>query len=401
MKAYNLFVLLLFFMLIIAELPAQVGINPNGSEPDVSAMLDVASSDKGMLIPRMTAQQRDNISQPADGLLVYLTDDNHFYYFDGIKWDKVGPEEENPPIDSLLGKRVGNPNYNILKLNMGDGSLGLANDGVRIAPDGTLKFKTLDIKGASQGTNSIPIHASTNTDKWLNFRSSGGNNPGRAGALFSSRNFKHFFLYSENQELKIDFSSQQSGNPDVDNAAPLMKLNSNGLVLTRAPKWETGNEDSGKILSADADGKADWVDRPSQADRVVYTFDNNRQSISGSGNSSWVVTSPFTDWLTIENGQFLTIRATFAAELPSGSGNDPIRFRILSEGQSGCITTSGGTTDFLDVYQEIRGHSIQTTLQRAFISNCTGAFRFALETDCSATDDDIELEKIEITAVKY
>jgi hypothetical protein len=62
--------------------------------PDNSALLDVKSSDKGMLVPRMTSAQRRAISQPAKGLLVYQTDSiPGFYVNDGIptvpKWRSV------------------------------------------------------------------------------------------------------------------------------------------------------------------------------------------------------------------------------------------------------------------------------------------------------------------------
>lgn len=62
-------------------------INNNAAAADSSAMLDVSSTSKGMLIPRMTAQQKNAISNPATGLLVYQTDgENGFYYFNGSNW---------------------------------------------------------------------------------------------------------------------------------------------------------------------------------------------------------------------------------------------------------------------------------------------------------------------------
>jgi len=66
---------------------AQVSINTDGSNPDGSAMLDVKSSDKGMLIPRMDSTQRVAISTPATGLLVYQTDGyKGFWFYDGNAW---------------------------------------------------------------------------------------------------------------------------------------------------------------------------------------------------------------------------------------------------------------------------------------------------------------------------
>ena len=69
---------------------AQVGINTDGSNPDNSAMLDVKSTDKGILIPRMTQTQRNAISSPATGLMIYQTDGTTgFYFYDGTNWQHV------------------------------------------------------------------------------------------------------------------------------------------------------------------------------------------------------------------------------------------------------------------------------------------------------------------------
>lgn len=76
--------LILFLPLIIQ---AQVGINDTGANPDPSAMLDISSTDKGLLAPRMNMAEREAITSPAIGLLVYQTDDKTgFYYFDGTEW---------------------------------------------------------------------------------------------------------------------------------------------------------------------------------------------------------------------------------------------------------------------------------------------------------------------------
>ncbi len=58
---------------------AQVGINNDNSSPDNSAMLDVKSTVRGMLVPRMTTIERDAISNPATGLLVFCIGENQYY----------------------------------------------------------------------------------------------------------------------------------------------------------------------------------------------------------------------------------------------------------------------------------------------------------------------------------
>ncbi len=73
------------------SLTAQVSINTDGTDADASAMLDVKSTDKGLLTPRMTEAQRDAISSPATGLMIYQTDGTAgFYYYNGSAWTASG-----------------------------------------------------------------------------------------------------------------------------------------------------------------------------------------------------------------------------------------------------------------------------------------------------------------------
>lgn len=59
-----------------------VGINATGANPHPSAALDVDAQDKGMLIPRLTTSQRIGIVNPANGLLVYDTDERCVLFYD-------------------------------------------------------------------------------------------------------------------------------------------------------------------------------------------------------------------------------------------------------------------------------------------------------------------------------
>jgi hypothetical protein len=65
--------LMILMIMATSVANAQVGINADNSAPDPSAGLDVKFTDKGMLPPRMTADQRDAIANPAEGLMVYCT----------------------------------------------------------------------------------------------------------------------------------------------------------------------------------------------------------------------------------------------------------------------------------------------------------------------------------------
>ena len=65
---------LAFLFAGLFSVSAQVSISTGNNPPDGSAMLDVQSTDKGFLLPRMTGAERDGIPNAADGLLVVCTD---------------------------------------------------------------------------------------------------------------------------------------------------------------------------------------------------------------------------------------------------------------------------------------------------------------------------------------
>jgi len=99
----------LFFLSVSYHLYAQTGvaINTNGADPDNSAMLDVSSTSKGLLVPRMTFEQRNTITSPAKGLLVYQNDSiEGFYYFDGTIWTRLASgtfTESDPLVKAVNG----------------------------------------------------------------------------------------------------------------------------------------------------------------------------------------------------------------------------------------------------------------------------------------------------------
>ncbi|MEI7897410.1 MAG: hypothetical protein WCJ26_10280 [bacterium] len=72
----------------IVRVNAQVGINSDGSTPDPSAMLEIKSTSKGLLIPRMTLANRP--LSPPSGLLIYQTTSPTGFYIYDVSWQKIG-----------------------------------------------------------------------------------------------------------------------------------------------------------------------------------------------------------------------------------------------------------------------------------------------------------------------
>jgi hypothetical protein len=88
--------LLLFFVLFIAacftQIYGQIAIKEDGSPPDNSAILDLQSTSKGLLIPRIDFNNRP--VPTATGLLIYVTangpsGDSALYIYNGFSWQKL------------------------------------------------------------------------------------------------------------------------------------------------------------------------------------------------------------------------------------------------------------------------------------------------------------------------
>ena len=80
---------ILFFTSFFAH--AQVGIGVSTANIAPSAQLEVASTSKGFLPPRLTTAQRIAISNPATGLLVFRTDAPvGLYFYNGTAWVLTG-----------------------------------------------------------------------------------------------------------------------------------------------------------------------------------------------------------------------------------------------------------------------------------------------------------------------
>jgi hypothetical protein len=103
-KQMRLLIIAGFYFIAGPFVFAQVAINNNGSPPANSAILDVQSASKGILIPRMTFAQRNAIQNPEDGLILFCTDcspdgTGAISIFQGGKWSilVLNCYQPNPP----------------------------------------------------------------------------------------------------------------------------------------------------------------------------------------------------------------------------------------------------------------------------------------------------------------
>jgi hypothetical protein len=76
------------------QLSNNVGIGT--STPDISASLEISSTNSGILIPRMTSSQRNAIQNPAIGLQIFNLDCMGVDYWNGSCWISMSPPLSHP-----------------------------------------------------------------------------------------------------------------------------------------------------------------------------------------------------------------------------------------------------------------------------------------------------------------
>ncbi len=138
--------ILLCLSLIGSTLPAQsVGIGTDRFKPDASAILELRSDTKGLLIPRLTSDQRNRIDQPSTGLLIYQTDvAPGFFYYNGTQWVTI-LSLNNLPVDDDQLISFDPVNYMLTLENGGAVDLSILRNGRSLEStvdngDGTITF---------------------------------------------------------------------------------------------------------------------------------------------------------------------------------------------------------------------------------------------------------------------
>ena len=120
----NFTVLISMLLIFCCSSFAQVGINNDSSAPDNSAMLDVKSTSKGFLLPRMTRSQRDVIDSPENGLMVFCTDcgmDGSLSIFTNGAWKTFAPCNVPTPVP---GSHMASPGQITWNWNEVSGAVG-------------------------------------------------------------------------------------------------------------------------------------------------------------------------------------------------------------------------------------------------------------------------------------
>jgi len=259
MKKTNLVLGLMLIMLLamsISLMAQSVGINSDGSAPDASAMLDVKSTSKGFLAPRMTVVERGNISSPATGLLVYQTDGTPgYYYYNGSAWTQLG---------IASGASQWTTNSSNIYYNSGNVGIGTTTPAKLLQVGGNVRGEVL-IVGTNGSSPSLTLDhtATTNGRKYTLY--SGGT---------SSNSFDIYDLTASAARLTIS----SVGNVGIGTTSPAYELDVVGDVnITGDFKVNGTNISSGTLAIGDSyqGGIIFWLDATGQHGLIAATTDQS------------------------------------------------------------------------------------------------------------------------------
>ena len=120
-KTIYYFILISAFLLNIHLAVSQIGISSSVNfTPNSKAILDISSTDKGLLIPRMTSTQRHIIDSTPLGLTVFDTDTKSFWYFDGAIWKELATNTEVQAFTTICQQKWMLKNLDVNTYRNGD-----------------------------------------------------------------------------------------------------------------------------------------------------------------------------------------------------------------------------------------------------------------------------------------
>ena len=228
--------ILVIFLFINLKITAQVGIGT--TSPNATSMLDIQSTSKGILIPRMTTIQRDGIASPSTGLMVFDSNTQSFWYYSGA-WVELSTGSPNKIIDANGDTSVEvekttnedkihfttNGSERMTIDNVGNTRIGDGTNNTYIESDGSLRYE-----GTATRWEDLKVSVNSLKDRgvklpdWAPFVNNGGSSQGVYTFWFDSSEEQELFFtvqmphsWKEGSTLypHIHWTSLDSGNGKV------------------------------------------------------------------------------------------------------------------------------------------------------------------------------------------
>lgn len=142
------------------------------TSPNASAKLEIASANSGLLVPRMTTAERNLISNPAKGLLVYDSTNQNFWFYTGSLWSQVLSSNNVRFGFDLVQNNILNSSYNIplvSNYNQDPSSVTLVNSTtLQLARPGLYHFSLLGLRHSENAASATATSATFNLSITIN-----------------------------------------------------------------------------------------------------------------------------------------------------------------------------------------------------------------------------------------
>jgi hypothetical protein len=263
----QIILLTIFLALFFNHAQAQVAINNDNTTANSSAMLDVKSTAKGILIPRMTTAQRTAISSPANGLLVYDESTHSFWFYDSNNsgWTELVTQSGASNINDLsdastdnesvfVGEDAGahddgnNYNTSLGKESLHENTSGAFNTAVG---NGSGQNTTTGNHNSYYGSNAGYFNQTGSDNTAVGY----GAGIGSSGSSYSGCVLLGAHAGENNtSDNKLFIDNSSTATPLIGGDFSTDQVDINGTI-----KITGGSPGAGKILTSDANGLASWA----------------------------------------------------------------------------------------------------------------------------------------------
>lgn len=357
---------LLFIQTVVV---AQTGVNTD--TPDASSALEIYSTDKGILIPRVVLTSNLNnaspVTSPATGLLVFNNGPNQplgFYYWSGSQWVSLSGGSSGGDYWSLTGNFGTVPGTNYIGTNDAQDFLIYTDESerIRVESDGQVMigssapyhavdmFSVMGKTGMDYAINAFSPNVGVYVDAgYVNVQTLGG----RYGLVSTLDTNNGFAIYGKNTDLTgygiIAMGSNAPQQFLANHYAALIGLGDDGLIGRATGAAKTGVIATGNSLTTNARTMATGSGGAfTGADGILSSGTNSTSGtgVIGVGNN---ITS-YTTLLTGSGGAFQGLTTglySLATSLSAGTGvvgvgNNNGTYASMSTGSGGAFTGNDG-----------------------------------------------------------
>lgn len=280
------YLLAVLFLLLMADQDAaaqSVGISSSSITPDASSILELRTTSKGLLIPRLTTTERDNIPAAATGLMIYNTSTGKFNYYNGSAW--ISLFSGTAGVNSITGTTN------------------------RISIGGTASDPVIDISASYAGQNTITTLGTVSTGTW---------NGSLIGLAYGGTNAN---LSATGGASQVLMQTSAGGAITVAQLAASNLSNgttgSNAVVLATSPTLVTPTLGVASLTSGTLTGTAGsgFLELPSQSSAPASGAASSIRLYSNTGALAWKYQS---DGFVRRFNSSLTADRTYS--LPDSSG---------------------------------------------------------------------------------